>query len=320
MDLSKDIYYRGLNLNGAFSQDGTRVLSGLTVENVDYSTVQAVGYSEKRAASDGMHASDVYAGARQMTLQGLIYATTIPELFDWLHLVRATFSATSAYGESPGDQGFLPFTYKQPTSDEDSFPTGVIDLQMLLRPLDGSPQFSINRDRTVGRNGERPSALPYLTRLWAKDPRVYVNPLQIVDVSGAHASLTSGVAINRGDYETPLNILLVVGSTAPTAPNNVFTLKGFGVDMTITLEATKANRVYRWYGSERVLMSQDTSGGPNAPFVLRMDLVKFNGQVTKPMVPAQINPPTKPFSSSFQYSCPYALASGSRLFWGEAFA
>jgi hypothetical protein len=264
-----------------------------------------------------------------VTLNGLIYATTVPELYDWLHLIRSTFSPTSAYQQSPGDQGYLALLYSQPTSDVQSWDgvaagevKGQINLQMFVRPLDGSARSTLNRDR-ITRNGGTspgPTALPYSVRLSAKDPRVYASPQQVKDVSGVHSALTSGVAKNRGDYESPLDILLVVGSTAPSAPNNVFVLKGFGVDMTITLEAAKANRVYRWYGNDRVLMVTDSTGGPDAPPALRMDLVKFATKVTRPMVPAQINPPTKPFTSSYQYSCAYSLGAGSRMFWYEAFA
>jgi hypothetical protein len=51
-----------------------------------------------------------------------------------------------------------------------------------------------------------------------------------------------------------------------------------------------------------------------------MDLVTFSGRERKPMVPAKINPQQRPFTSDFSYSCDVPLASGSRLFWNEAFA
>ena len=55
MDVSKPITYRGLTVNGAALETG-RVLRGIAVESVDYSGVEVVGYTEKRAAADGIHA------------------------------------------------------------------------------------------------------------------------------------------------------------------------------------------------------------------------------------------------------------------------
>jgi hypothetical protein len=315
MDISKSVTYRGIEVNGAALYPG-RTLRGIAIENIDYSGVEAVGYTEKRAAADGMHASDVYLGPRMVELSGHVYASSASELFDYLHVLRAVFSPTSAYQESPGDRGFLPFKFQQPTLDLDSFPDGVIPLQMHLRPR-ANLRFSVNRDRIIG-EAKKPTATPWAAELWAKDPRVYVDPSQSVDISGGPWTNKAGQAINRGDYETPLNVMAVVTSPAPAAGMTI-RIVGFGVDMTISLLA-EANRVYRWYGDDRVLMVQDSSAGASAPQVLRMDLVSFATSNRKPMVPASINPPVRPFSSSFTYTTTYALAAGSRLFWSEAFA
>jgi hypothetical protein len=333
MDISKSISYRGLELNGATLETG-RTLRGIAVEQVDYSAVDAVGYTEKRAGSDGVHASDVYLGGRTIQMSGHIYATSLAEMFDFLHVLRSVFSPTSAYQDSPGDRGFLPLHYQQSTLDLDSFPyvsvpggadipAGVVPLYMNVRPQ-RTPTFAINRDRqdtSKNNHGTRPTAIPWSVTLLAKDPRVYIDPSKSVDVSGAAgASNVAGAAINRGDYETPLNIMLVIGATVP--PVGEFRVTGFnGIDMKIKIEA-KANTVYRWMGDDRVLMTEDISGGAGtAPLVLRMDLVTFATKNRKPMVPASINPPSRPFSTPFHYwRTGAALAAGSRLFWSEAFA
>jgi len=316
MDLSKPVYYRGLNINSAVLETG-RTLRGITVESIDYSNINTVGYTEKRAGSDGMHASDIYLGDRRVELTGHIYAPTLPGMFDLLHVVRAVFSPTSAYIESPGDRGFLPMSFEQPTLDTTSYPSGIIPLFMNLRP--DPPRFSINRDRQDGSGGKRPVSTPWAVRLTAKDPRMYVNPAQSVSIVSP-ASAIPGVAMNRGDYETPLNIQLVVGATVPGA-GSYFRITGLnGIDMKIVIEA-KANTIYRWFGDDRVLMTQDVSGGTNtAPLIMRMDLVTFATLNRKPMVPAQINPPSKPFTTPFTYWCTTTLAPSSRLFWNEAFA
>ena len=327
MDISKPIKYRGLDINGVTLQTG-RTLSGIAVESVDYSSIDTVGYTEKRAGSDGMHASDVYLGGRIVDMGGHIYASSLNEAFDFLHVMRATFSPTSAYQQSPGDRGFLPLEFQQGTNDVGSFPgdldeggtlpPGIVPLYMNVRPMD-SLKFSIQRDRQDNSRAvkPRPTAIPWATRLLAKDPRVYIDPPQIKDLAGGPHAATDAYAINRGDYETPLNIIL--NMTAATAGS--FHITGFGgVDMTIKIEA-KANTVYRWFGDDRVLMTQDVSGGVTTrPYVLRMDLVSFIGLNRKPMVPASINMVNGEFQTKYTYSSTVVLGPTSRLFWNEAFA
>lgn len=317
MDISKAIVYRTLNLNAALLETG-RVLRGISVENVDYSSVEAVGYTEKRAGADGIHASDIYLGARTVDLSGHIYAPTLAEFFDYLHVLRAVFSPTSAYQESPGDRGFLPLSFSQPTTDEESFPGGVVPLYMNLRPK-ANVRFNINRDRLTDK-ASRPSATPWSVQLLAKDPRVYVSPGQVKDLAGGPHTSTSGAAINRGDYETPLNIQLISMPTNQPAGN--FKISGLnGIDMTITIEANKPNVAYRWFGDDRVLMTEDISQGVGtAPLILRMDLAVFATKNRRPSVPASIEPPIRPFSSAYTYSSTVAFAANSRLFWSEAFA
>jgi hypothetical protein len=328
MDLSQPISYRGFTaLNGATLQTG-RVLRGITVENVDYSNVEAVGYTEKRAASDGLHASDIYYGARHIDMNGLIYAPSLAEMFDFLHILRSVFSPTSAYQEAPGDQGFLPLEFSQPTTDTTSFPgsagppvlaPGVIPLYIKVRPV-ASPRFSIARDRQSS-NGTRSTTTPWAVRLLAKDPRVYIDPDKVIDVSGplVPSGAINTVAVNRGDYETPMNVILVIGATAPGAGQFFVTQIGSAKHY-IYVEQVP-NVIYRWFGNERVLMTQDVSGGVTTnPYVLRQDLVAWEGKNTRLMVPASINPPSRPFSTPLFYYRNVTLAAGSRLFWSEAFA
>jgi hypothetical protein len=332
MDLSKSISYRGLELNGVALETG-RTLRGIAVENVDYSAIEVTAYTEKRAGSDGIHASDVYLGARRVEMSGHVYAANIAEMFDYLHVLRSVFSPTSAYQDSPGDRGFLPMHVQQSTEDHQSFPAltvpvatpaGLVPLYMNLRPT-LPVRFNINRDRQdasskVGTiHGTRPTAIPWNVTLAAKDPRVYIDPDQSVPIDGAAASGGGGNATNRGDYETPLNVILIIGATVP--PVSEFRITGLnGIDMRIKIEA-KANTVYRWFGDDRVLMTEDIAGGSGInPLILRMDLVTFHTKQRKPMVPASINPPSRPFTTPFLYWRGVALAAGSRLFWSEAFA
>lgn len=329
MDISKSIYYRGLDLNSVLLKPG-RVLRGLAVETADYSNIDVVGYTEKRAAADGVHASDVYMGARTVDIAGFIYGSTQAEVFDYLHLLRSVFSPTSAYQESPGDRGFLPMAYTQPTADTVSFPgitiagkvypAGTIPLYMNLRPQ-RPLQFGVQRDRQKGTELKiRPSAMPWSIRLLAKDPRVYVNPPQSMDFTGTFTNFNE-YAINRGDYETPLNIQLVV-QTAPGIVGEFKVVGLNGIDMRIKIENV-AKVVYRWFGDDRVLMTENIADGQPVgthPLTLRQDLVTFANKQRRPTVPAAIDPPTKPFKTAYQRTCNVALAVGSSMFWSEAFA
>ena len=153
MDISKSISYRGLELNGATILPG-RTLRGIAIEAADYSNVDVVGYTEKRAGSDGVHASDVYLGGRTVQLSGHIYATSLAEMFDFLHVLRSVFSPTSAYQDDPGARGFLPIHFQQSTLDIDSYPAivgppaveagvkfeQVQDVLVTVAPIIGAPR------------------------------------------------------------------------------------------------------------------------------------------------------------------------------------
>ena len=86
---------------------------------------------------------------------------------------------------------------------------------MNVRPL--TPvRFSVVRDRQAQTGGKRSTSTPWAVHLIAKDPRVYISPEKQALVDGAPSGTqVNGTAVNRGDYETPLNIQLVIGATAP---------------------------------------------------------------------------------------------------------
>lgn len=317
MDLSKAIDYRLANLNNAALMDGQRVLHGSTVEKADFSVVPGVGYQEKRAEGDGSWASDVYLGPRQVALQGMLYAETQADLFDMLRKHRVAFSPTAALAEDPVNFGFLPLTYTQPTTDGVSFPGGIINLALYCRPTSGLV-FDITRDRLPGTNTTRPQALPWRATLYCKDPRVYIVPEQQFPVQKTSGTtMVAAKATNRGDYESPLNVILATGPTAPAA--GICHITGFnGIDMTIKIEA-KANVTYRYSGVDRILTTLDTTSPSSLP-ALRADLLTFVGKNRKPMVPAKVTSLLRPFQADFQYSITTDLVAGSRLWWNEAFA
>jgi hypothetical protein len=330
MDLSKAVLYRGLNVNdAALAQQ--RMLKGIAVESVDYSSVPSVGYTEKRAAADGMHASDVYLGPRGIEMTGHVYADSLAEMFDYLHRLRSVFSPTSAYAQSPGDRGFLPMEFQQPTEYLSDFPTGLIPCYFNVRPT-SNVRFTVSRDRQNDSSSPkpRPTATPWGVSLVAKDPRMYVAPRKTQAIDGA-ANSPNGIKYalaNRGDYETPLNIEIAI--LTPPGADQTVRFNGAGFDMTITLKAKGADNttampptIYRWFGDDRVLMTEAVNANgtsKNSALVLRMDLVKFAGKNRRPSVPADINPATRPFTVEITVTQTMALAAGSRMFWNEAFA
>jgi len=112
----------------------------------------------------------------------------------------------------------------------------------------------------------------------------------------------SGTFANRGDYPAPLNLLLV--ASAGAARNYHFV--GAGTDMFIDIPAATVAQVLRYDGYLHVLTVET-----NGVEVLRMDLLRFQNETTHPVV--------QPGSSGWT-GTGSAIATGSRLFWAEAYS
>lgn len=301
MDLTRAVMYRGLNLNGAAQiQQGER-LYGSLLQSVQMGNIPGVGWTEKRSLGDGNDASDVFLGTRRIFLSGHLYGRTRAEMFDFQQVLVTALSPTAAYDENKADFGYNPLYYSVPTRDEaydeDINGDRLRVLYANARPL-ATPTVDINRDASGGQD-DLGSGIAWSAVLEAKDPRIYVFPDREETLSGG---TQSGSFVNRGDYPAPLNFLLV----AAAGTSGTFHFDGAGSVMDIDIPAASVEQVFRYDGYLHVLTV--TTNGRE---VLRMDLLKFVNETTHPLV--------QPGSSGWSSTGP-ALATGSRLFWSEAYS
>lgn len=276
MDLTRPVSYRGLDLNDV-TQTPAGNLYGIQIDSADYSDVAAQGYLEKRSMADGYDASDIFLGQRRVMLQGTVYGQSRPEAFDKLQRLRWVFTPTTAYAESPGEQGYLPLNFEVPTLNEIDWPTGYIAQCVRVRPS-RQLMFAIRRDQTGGDGG---LGIQWQAQLDARDPRVYAQEPVDLDEWPRQRN-GSGSMCNRGDYPAPLNVLIYAPAGQAEA---MFHLQIAGSNMHIKTEGGSAAQVVRYRGADKVLTVQD---GPNEN--LRMDLLWFTAGTTHPLIQPGDNP------------------------------
>jgi hypothetical protein len=282
VDLSRPVSYRGLDLNDVTKTPSGK-LYGNQIDSADYSDVPAQGYLEKRSMADGYDASDIFLGQRRVLLQGTTYGQTRAEAFDRLQRLRWVFTPTTAYDESPAEQGYLPLNFEVPTANEADWPTGYIAQCVRVRPS-RQVMFAIRRDQTGGETG---LGIQWQAQLDARDPRVYAQmPIDVAEWPRQRNG--SGSVCNRGDYPVPLNVLIYAPSTSPAA---TFKLQIAGSNMVISTPAGALQRVVRYRGGDKVLTVQE---GQNEN--LRMDLLSFTGGTTHPLI--------QPGDNAYAYQSP----------------
>jgi hypothetical protein len=305
MDITSDITYRGLLLTGA-AGDAGEPIEGFRITRARYGDVSVHGYTEKRSLDDGMDASDVFLGARQVLLQGEVYAKSKAALFDALDILRLTFTPTDAYNESPRTRGYLPLAFSQPTTHLVHWSTGVIPRVLHCRPT-AQPDHDIQFAAMNDADPDGGFVVPFVLRLEAKDPRFYgATDIESFLGSGTGSSPT---VRNRGNYPAPAN--LVLSTTATGA--KTFTLIGLGTNMEVTIPAGTGTRTVVVDGYAKVVTL--TIGTTET---LRMDLIKFNAGTTWPKVL-----PTPEGTPNLQFTWTFAgggLVTGSRLFFRETWA
>lgn len=304
MDLTRPVSYRNFNLNTPAVND---IVTGCQIDRADFAGVESVGYREKRSASDGLDASDVYLGGRTITLTGVLYAANRAQLFDLLAEFRAALSPTGAYLESPGDLGYLPLNFDAPTEDVSNWPNAFIPQMLRARPY-GTPQHLIRRDH-IGGESTYGLSIDWSAVMEARDPRIYAQDevITFFDASGV-ATSGSGTVLNRGAYPAPLMIEVFVPST--TTGQRVITLTAFGNVLTITVPASSNDRTARYNGVEKTLHVEELGVE-----VLRMDLLDLSTTAQHPTVPAG--------SSAYSWTCtdgtnPAAVSSQSQFWFWEA--
>lgn len=301
MDLSRPVSYRGLDLNSpTFSTDG-QTLSGYIIDSVEWAPVAGIGYTEKRAQSDGLESSDVYLGQRRVTIRGTIFGETRGELFDRKAMLVAAFTPTGAFAVSPGEKGYLPLYYEEPT-EEGAFPNGFRSLFINARPV-AQPSFVLVRDSSGGAAG-RGGSLPYVVTVECIDPRVYGDPMAYTVLADGSTS-GSGNFTNRGDYPAPLN--LAIDMPAARQAGQVDFTAGLSTARIIIPDST-ADQLFLLDGYKKVLtvLSNDVE-------VLRMDLLSFLAEGSFPLI--------QPGTSAYSYSSTGpAMGPASRAWYYEAWA
>jgi hypothetical protein len=302
VDLTKAVAYRGFNLNSLTLASND--LSGCEIKRVDWPGVPGVGYDEKRALDDGYDASDVFLGKRLVGLTGAIYSDTRKELYDLKQALVTALTPTAAYDDDPGAKGFMPMDFYVPTGNTIDFPASYIHQMVLVRPV-RQPTFVIESDKTGGLDTQ-PLSMEWTALLEAKDPRVYF--FTSTDTAVATGTQSAGGSfVNKGDYPTPLNILLIVTSVV-TAPVP-FHFVGAGTDMTISLPVNASQQIFRYSAREKVL-TLEVAGVE----VLRQDLLSFANATSHPLVPVGTSAWTWTKTSAATF------AAGGRLWHYDAWA
>lgn len=317
MDLRRPISYRDFALNTIVRSPGEPQV-GCMVERVDFSSVGADGYTEKRSQGDGYDASDIYLGKRIVQMSGTIYGETLADLHDRLQNLRSTLLPTASFTDEPGAYGYVPLSYEEATGNTADWPTGYRTLYVRARPL-SAPSFQVVRD-AVGGAADRGGGIPWSAVWDCIDPRCYVSPdvfLDFADNSHANPSSPSpDQFVNRGDYPTPINILLVV---ATQAKPGFFTFVTGGSTMKITIPQSANTQTIRYNGRLKVLTIEELGLE-----VLRMDCLTFTTETTHPLIvptplPGQDYTWTTVWSGGGSTYMTIPLAAGSRIFYSEAF-
>lgn len=298
MDTTRPIIYRSFDANdAALGSDGLMV--GSLVQRVRYWGVQGIGYTEKKALSDGRSASDVYLDMRPISIEGVLNSLSRGDLFDRIFALTAAFTPTSAYGESPGDKGFVPLYFYIPTARLAEWPGGEIECFIRARPL-AQPEVLFDRDK-IGGDDNSPVSIPWSVALTAKDPRIYVVP-RVDTVATASGSAT---LVNRGSYPTPVNATFVI----PAAAGSVtITLVGGGADMTLVVPSDPLVRTIHVSSVDHVVTSQLAGGAET----LALNLMTQVANTSWPSIPAG-------GSAAFNWTTTHALSAGSILWYYETF-
>lgn len=250
-------------------------LSGCKVETVDWSDLDVVQFTEKRSLGDGLDVGDVYLGGRRIHMVGSIAATTRASLYDALRTLRAALSPTLAFRQAPGDKGYQPLYFSEPTNDQDNWPDGAIPMRVLALPRNF--QATVRRDAQGGDDGDA-IAIEWACLFTMRDPRIYAECP--VEIDFADASDVAGNINNPGNSYSPLNGEWTVGSAAGSIKASIGDSQ-----FVITVPASTGNRVIRFKGDDKILTFEE-----NSVETLGMDKLAFLNNTNWPLLPPGVSP------------------------------
>jgi hypothetical protein len=261
----------------------------------------------------------VYMGPRYITLAGTLYGQDEADLHDLLQDLRRALTPTTAYAFDPWDHGYIPLEFSLPTADPrfnprlDPPPPIGSDIRERLveyraRPV-GQPSFQLRRDAGAqpGAHGEvGGTAVQWQAQLECKDPRMYMRPDTWVQFTTPQTGLP---VVNRGDYPSPLDILLITNSS-PT--DSYVEVDSGGSTIRLKVGGLAVDTIVRYSGEKKVLTIDNATGGEAD--VLRMDLFVLLADRTHPTVRPEMN------SINIRFGHGPTLKTGSRLVFSESFA
>lgn len=302
MDLTRRINYRGFELNHVDLTNG--LMEGCEVKRLAYPGIPGFGYKEKRALADGFDASDVYLGLRTIQMSGSLYGIGRAAFYDLLQSFITACTPTAAYAESPGDRGYLPLDFYVPTTDVVNWGAEAVIHKMVRARPTKQPGYTIADDSHGGVDADALSAR-WEAEFDCIDPRIY-GYAPIDTTISPTASSGSGNLVNRGDYPTPLNIILQL---AAAAGSGTFHFVGGGADFSISITSQANSGIIRVSGDDRIVTLET-----NTVETLRMDLIHHTARANYPLVQPGSNP------YSWDLTGTTDLVSGSLLRFWEAWA
>lgn len=300
ISLGQPVTYRGVDLNDVDIINGQPL--GSQVEAAEWLPVAGVGYSEKRAHGDGADAGDVFSASRRLHLRGVVYGSSRGDTFDRKQRILAAINPQLAYADALDDLGYQALTYFEPTDDTANWPAARRDLQLNVRPM-ATPGLNYVRDRM----GDAPNGfgLPWDVIFEAKDPRVYCATLTEVAIDG-DTDGASGTLVQRGDYPSPMTIILVSDTASPQN----FRFVGFNADITVPIPNLDGGPCTITYDGDKHVVYLSYLGNTT----LRMDLATYDAEQTFPELPAGGG------AYAWTLDGATALLAGSKITYREAFS
>lgn len=219
--------------NGHLNADGTPLKTGVaTAVSIDERQINTA-YRDVRDPyhlTQGGQLGRVHKNFTTLQIGGRIFSpnrTAKSVLSDRERALMAAFDPALCLRDSPTTLGAYAFTFREKTTDTTNYPSGFMDLQWFMRPLD-RPRLI----ETIGDIG----VIRYALSLIAADPRMYEQTEQALALS---SGTPTGNVINLGTVPAALKATIVMSGAG--AAN--FTITRSGVSFILDLSGLTAGTV-----------------------------------------------------------------------------